>query len=55
MCKEESIIIKDGIDIIQIRTLIETTNTIARGLNEEEFLTIMKFYGKVADRLLNEI
>lgn len=55
MREEQNIIIKDGISTSEIRVLIETTNTMAKALNEEDFKAIMSIYGSVADRLLKDI
>ncbi|MGL5243701.1 MAG: hypothetical protein ACRC7R_00805 [Sarcina sp.] len=54
MSEENFIKIENGIGVSQQRQLIEMTNTLARALTESEFLTIVKIYGSVTDRLLNQ-
>ena len=52
MNEEKDIIIEDGLSVMQMRQLIEVTNTMVRAINEEEFRAIMNIYGKATDRLL---
>jgi hypothetical protein len=49
--REQYIIIKDGLSVTQMRTLLEVTNTMVKAINEEEFKAIMLIYGKATERL----
>ena len=49
---EEMIELKNNISVVQVRDLLEVTQTIGKALTEDEFLQVMSFYGKVANRLL---
>jgi len=46
--------IENGISVPQQRQLLEVTQSLARALTEKEFLTIINFYNKVIDRLLDK-
>ena len=51
---EEMIELKNNISVVQVRDLLEVTQTIGKALTEDEFLQVMSFYGNVANRLLKE-
>lgn len=51
---EEMIELKNNISVVQVRDLLQVTQTIGKALTEDEFLQVMSFYGKVANRLLKE-
>ena len=50
----EYIEVEDGLDVADMRILIEVTNTMVRGINKEEFYQIMNIYSKATERLLNK-
>ena len=50
----EYIEVEDGLDVADMRILIEVTNTMARGINKEDFYLIMNIYSKATERLLNK-
>lgn len=50
--KNDKIYLENTISVVQIRHLLEVTNTLAKALTEDEFLFLMKFYGQVTDRIL---
>lgn len=49
---EERIELKNNISVAQVRDLLEVTQIIGKALTEDEFLQVISFYGKVANRLL---
>ncbi|WP_343348595.1 hypothetical protein [Terrisporobacter petrolearius] len=49
---EEMIELKNNISVAQVRDLLEVTQIIGKALTEDEFLQVISFYGKVANRLL---
>lgn len=51
---EEMIELKNNISVVQVRDLLEVTQTIGKALTEDEFLQVMSFYENVANRLLKE-
>ena len=50
----EYIEVEYGLDVADMRILIEVTNTRVRGINKEEFYQIMNIYSKATERLLNK-
>ena len=44
MEKEELIVVKDGLNVIQKRQLLEITRAMINGLNVEEFMEICRIY-----------
>ena len=51
---KEYIQVEDSLDVLEIRQLIEVTNTMAKAINREEFKKILVIYGQACERLLNE-
>lgn len=41
----------DGIDVVEMRELLEITQTMIRCINREEFNEILKIYDKAIERL----
>ena len=53
MEKEEIIVVKDGLNVIQKRQLLEITRGMINGLNVEEFMEICRIYERATERLLD--
>ena len=53
MEKEELIVVKDGLNVIQKRQLLEITRAMINGLNVEEFMEICRIYKRATERLLD--
>lgn len=49
---EKDIKIENGLSVVEIRMLLETTQTLARALSTEEFKAIMGIYYGCTERLL---
>ena len=50
----EYIEVENGLDVADMRILLDVTNTMVRGINKEEFYRIMNIYSKATERLLNK-
>ena len=50
----EYIEVENGLDVADMRILLDVTNTMVRGINKEEFYQIMNIYSKATERLLNK-
>lgn len=46
--------VKDGLNVSDMRILIEVTNEMVRAINYEEFYKIMGIYAEATERLLKD-
>ncbi len=46
--------VDDSLDVVEMRELLEITQTMVRGINHEEFNEILKIYDKAIKRLLKD-
>lgn len=51
---EEYITIKDGLDVVEKRHLLEITNIMVNAINKKDFIKICKIYGDASERILKK-